>query len=136
MQRLTYIKPDGTLGVVGMNEDNRDTKAYVCIAKLKDYENTGLEPDEVEHCVSPTMLDLMKHAIGYAQRKVKRGKYCAYRNYFVSSPVGNKHLDRAVEMGLAIKRHSEESKSIIYHLTADGIYYLSRILDVTIYEED
>ena len=31
-----------------MNEANVEEKLYGCVCKLKDYENTGLSPDEVE----------------------------------------------------------------------------------------
>ncbi len=47
MGRLTFSE-DGKFGVVGMNADNEEEKLYGCICKLKDYENTGLSPDEVE----------------------------------------------------------------------------------------
>lgn len=47
MGRLTYSE-GGRFGVVGMNEANEEEKLYGCICKLKDYENTGLSPDEVE----------------------------------------------------------------------------------------
>lgn len=48
MNRLTFHEKDGTFGVAGMNEENQDQKLYMCIVKLKDYEDKGLSPDEVE----------------------------------------------------------------------------------------
>lgn len=48
MNRLTFKEPDGTWGIVGMNEENEREKLYAVCAKLKDYEEIGLQPDEVE----------------------------------------------------------------------------------------
>ena len=48
MKRLTYQESDGRFGVVGMKAGNEDKKLYACVCKLKDYENTGLSPDEIE----------------------------------------------------------------------------------------
>lgn len=48
MNRLTYKEPDGTWGIAGMNEKNEKEKLYAVCAKLKDYEETGMQPNEVE----------------------------------------------------------------------------------------
>lgn len=136
MRRLTHVETNGKICIVGINEDNWKAKMHACICKLKDYENTGLEPDEVNRCVSPAMLNLMKHTIGFERRNVKRGRYRAYRNYFAAPPDGNRYLDRGVEMGLVLRHHNKESMGVTYVLTADGIYYLAKILDVKIYEDD
>ena len=47
MKRLTFHEPDGRFGVAGMNEENQDDKMYMCVVKLKDYEDTGLNPDDI-----------------------------------------------------------------------------------------
>ena len=47
--RLTFCE-DGRWGINGMNKDNESDKMYAVSEKLKDYENLGLNPDEVE-CV-------------------------------------------------------------------------------------
>ena len=44
MCRLTFKEPDGTFGVVGMNDNNESLKTYACICKLLDYEETGFNP--------------------------------------------------------------------------------------------
>ena len=48
MKGLTFIEPDGTWGIVGMNESNKEQKMYAVACKLRDYERIGLQPDEVE----------------------------------------------------------------------------------------
>ena len=51
MKRLTFHRANGSFGVDGMNDDNRENKIYACIAKLKDYEDLGLNPDEVQRLI-------------------------------------------------------------------------------------
>lgn len=48
MGRLTYYHPDGTWGVEGIDLAKLPTKLYACLAKLKDYENSGKTPDECQ----------------------------------------------------------------------------------------
>lgn len=48
MKALTFIEPDGTWGIEGMNDSNQEQKMYAVACKLRDYERTGLQPDEVE----------------------------------------------------------------------------------------
>lgn len=48
MGRLTYYHPDGTWGVEGIDLAKLPAKLYACLAKLKDYENSGKTPDECQ----------------------------------------------------------------------------------------
>lgn len=49
MARLTYKNPDGTFGLNnGYDMHNVPTELYGAIWKLKDYEETGLDPERVE----------------------------------------------------------------------------------------
>lgn len=48
MNRLTYQEKDGSWGVAGMNEENEGEKLVAVTRKLRDYENTEMEPEEVE----------------------------------------------------------------------------------------
>ena len=48
MNRLTFKEPNGKWGIVGMNAENEREKTYGCLCKLLDYEELGLNPDEVE----------------------------------------------------------------------------------------
>lgn len=46
MNRLTFNE-NGSMGVVGMNEENQDIKLYCCVERLIEYEDTGLSPNEI-----------------------------------------------------------------------------------------
>ena len=46
-KRLTYRTDGGTFGVKGAQLPE-DPKLYMCIVKLKDYEDLNVTPDEVE----------------------------------------------------------------------------------------
>lgn len=48
MKRLTYYLPNGTWGVDGIDLAKLPAKLYACLAKLKDYENSGKTPDECQ----------------------------------------------------------------------------------------
>lgn len=60
MGRLTFKEPDGTWGVVGVNADDQDTKVYACLAKLKDYEETGMMPGDVD-IIANHLEDALEH---------------------------------------------------------------------------
>ena len=45
--RITY-SVNGEFGIEGIDLTKLPAKLYSAVAKLKDYENTGLSPDEVE----------------------------------------------------------------------------------------
>ena len=49
MKRLTFKEPNGKFGVIGMNDGNKEDKLYMCVYKLKDYEDSGLSPDDVDN---------------------------------------------------------------------------------------
>lgn len=46
--RLTFTEPDGTWGVRDMNNMNEEQKMYAVASKLRDYEKTGISPDEAD----------------------------------------------------------------------------------------
>ena len=48
MKRITWKTPDGSWGVEGIPLDEIDHRLYGALCKLKDYEDSGLSPDEVE----------------------------------------------------------------------------------------
>ncbi len=48
MKRLTYHEPDGTFGVEGIDMGKLDARLYLCICKLKDYEDTGVSPSDMQ----------------------------------------------------------------------------------------
>ena len=68
MKGLTFIEPDGTWGIVGMNESNKDQKMYSVACKLRDYEKTGLQPDEVERLKNDSVNSLINMLEKEAER--------------------------------------------------------------------
>lgn len=47
-KRITWKTPDGRWGVENISWDEIDHRLYGALWKLKDYEDTGLSPDEAE----------------------------------------------------------------------------------------
>ncbi len=47
-RRLVKKEPDGTFYIPGVDLAALPTSLYMAVVKLKDYEDTGLTPDEVE----------------------------------------------------------------------------------------
>lgn len=68
MSRLTWKKPDGTWGLVNgdIKEVPREYYGYMC--KLKDYEETGLDPNRIEE-VNELYLEKCKE-INLLERKI------------------------------------------------------------------
>lgn len=81
--------------------------------------------------ITPQQIELMKHAIGFKQDKVKRGKYIAWRNYFVATNP-NDEWDIIVKNGLAVKRFKDNQ--IVYFVSKEGMNLLARMLSIKIVE--
>lgn len=50
MNRLTYTNPNGEWGLTGITEDELKSvgsRIYAALFKLKSYEDTGLEPEQL-----------------------------------------------------------------------------------------
>lgn len=50
MSRLTWTNPNGEWGLTGITEEelkNVGSRIYAALCKLKDYEDTGLEPEDI-----------------------------------------------------------------------------------------
>lgn len=75
----------------------------------------------------------MKHAVGFRQDKVKRGKYIAWRNYFASYGI-IAGWEELIKLGLAEKRLVE--KMNYYRVTEKGLNYLADLLSIKIVESD
>ena len=79
----------------------------------------------------------MKHAIGLNySRPNSKGKYNAYRNYYDAGDEPNQEWEDLVSLNLATKRNSTISQSIIYHVSKEGLLYLSELLGISIIYED
>lgn len=78
--------------------------------------------------VTYNQIDMMKHTIGFDDRKVKgtkHRKYEPYRNYYNAGERDKAELDKLVEIGF-MKKSSED----YYHVTDDGktfIYYVTGV---------
>ena len=86
--------------------------------------------------LSPEEIRLMQHTIGLSNpyKRIKNGKYQAYRNYYVASAKSTEWND-LVATGLATKREDIFCEmNVIYHLTAKGIKVLSEIMNIKIME--
>jgi hypothetical protein len=84
--------------------------------------------------ISLKQIKAMIHAIGFRRDKVKRGKYIALLNYYCLYEPGE-DWEKLVQLGLATKNLSCDSKATYYHVSDDGLMILSRLLDVRIIED-
>ena len=85
--------------------------------------------------LSQEQIRKMKHAIGIDNSKVVNGQYSAYRTYY--SCENNEEWNEIVGHGLARKRCDPFCpKDVVYHLTKEGIEYLSELLGVKITEQE
>lgn len=85
--------------------------------------------------ITPYMISLMQHTIGFERSNVKRGIYHAYRNYF-AAPAPVDEWEKLVELGLADGAEYEYATGKTYWLTKAGYVVLEAITDVDIRKED
>ncbi len=73
MKRITWKNPDGRWGVKGIPWDEIDRRLQGALWRLKDYEETGLSPDEVERMKESFEEDKKEVVMrgGYPCRKKK-----------------------------------------------------------------
>lgn len=87
--------------------------------------------------LSAEQVELMCHCIGYKQKRVKRGRYIAFRNYFTTN--GSRwEWDKLVEYGYAVVSPFPQGGSPaakMYSVTRKGMDFLERVTGVKI-EED
>lgn len=83
----------------------------------------------VDTTITIEQIRLMKHSIGFAQNKVKRGKYEYFRNYFCAGREMPEFED-LIAKGLAVKDIRQEQ--IYYFLTDKGINLVSEVTGVTV----
>lgn len=85
-------------------------------------------------------LSHMKHALGLDQHgaKPKRGKYTAYRNHFCTRGTDD-DWESLVESGLATFNIGDPGiypSSVFYHVSEEGLQFMSEILGFKIVESD
>lgn len=87
--------------------------------------------------LSLVQIELMKHAIGFDSTKIKRGKYEAYRNRYLSNELLNDDWEYLVKKGLAEKRNTfPHNNSTLFFVSDLGLKYLGELFDCTITEID
>lgn len=81
-------------------------------------------------------IDLMKHAIGLDDSKPKRGRYSAYRNYFITVKK-EEPWERLVERGYAASQEDYRNGQyyVCYSVTRKGMNILERIMEIIIRED-
>lgn len=88
--------------------------------------------------VTYLQIELMKHAIGFSNRKVtgtKHRKYEPYRNYFCAGERDIPEWDFLVSLGLAAMGRKNVQGYNYYFLTGDGRLFLENVTGVKILEE-
>ena len=74
--------------------------------------------------LSLRQIEIMRHAIGLGNEKLKKSIYDAYRNYFVTSKI-DEDWEYLVGINYATKREFENEKQIVYYVTTQGAKYLT-----------
>lgn len=83
-------------------------------------------------------LQLMEHCIGYTHKRVKSGKYIAFRNYFTTNRPDNS-WEKLCRYGYAQGEHFNGGGSplaMMYSVTRAGMDFMQGVLGVKIVEED
>lgn len=85
--------------------------------------------------LSLRQIDLMRHAIGLGNEKLKKRQYDVYRNHYVSAKI-DEDWEYLVSVGYATKREFENEKQIGYYVTTQGAKYLTCLFGTIIKLED
>lgn len=83
----------------------------------------------IEDKITMKQIGNMKHAIGFDRKKVKRGKYSAYRNYYTTVD-RNQSWDELVELSFATRKEFKNGIGYdpqYYSLTRMGMDLLERV---------
>lgn len=85
--------------------------------------------------LSIRQIEMMKHAIGFDRRNIKKNQYGAYRNrYIVTNP--DNDWEELISFGYATKRAFEAERQIAYYVSELGMKYLGSLFGCTIKETD
>lgn len=88
-----------------------------------------LEMSEIK--LSLRQIELMRHAIGLGNEKLKKSRYDAYRNYVVLNGE-DKDWEELVSIGYAVKYKVEITDKVSYHVTGQGAKFLTCLFGVLI----
>ena len=85
--------------------------------------------DEIK--LSLRQIEMMRHAIGLGNDKLKKSRYDAYRNrYIVSKP--DENWEYLISIGYASTREFEMENQIGYYVSELGVKYLSDLFGLII----
>ena len=88
----------------------------------------------INYIITLNEIDLIKHAIGLDEiKKIRYGKYNAYRNYFYTY-IPDNNWEVLIQKGLADSR-TETNGYITYFITKECFEMLSKIFMAKIYRE-
>ncbi|WP_018306313.1 hypothetical protein [Desulfitobacterium hafniense] len=95
-----------------------------------------MDKENIDLTITAEQMDNMKHCIGFDPKRVKRGKYEAYRNRFITSG-DDLEWDDLVSRGLAEKKPFKfgcGENPQLYYLSEEGVKFLGDLLGVKITE--
>lgn len=85
--------------------------------------------------LSIRQIQMMQHAIGFEQRRIKKNKYMPYRNrYVVNQP--EEEWEELVSIGYATRRDFQIEKQVLYLVSELGMKYLGVLFECIIEETD
>lgn len=85
--------------------------------------------------LSLRQIEIMRHAIGLGNEKLKKSRYDAYRNrYVVTDP--NTEWEYLIGIGYAGNSEFQIGGNVVYYVTDSGIEYLSSLFGLTITMDD
>lgn len=84
--------------------------------------------------LSLRQINIMKHAIGFNRYSIKKGRYEAYRNRYITN--SDKDWDELIEIGFADKRVYDLEETVMYFVTENGMKYLGMLFECMIIEKE
>ena len=88
-----------------------------------------------EQKLSLRQIEIMRHAIGLGNEKLKKSRYDAYRNHFIVGKI-DEDWENLVAIGYATKREFKDEKQVGYYVTTQGAKFLTCLLGCVITLEE
>ena len=84
--------------------------------------------------LSLRQIRIMKNAIGFDRNRIKKSRYEAYRNRFITN--FDKDWEELIEIGFANKKTFDLEKTVMYFVTETGMKYLEILFECMIIEKE
>lgn len=84
--------------------------------------------------LSLRQIQIMKHAIGFDRNRIRKGRYEAYRNRYITNC--DKDWEELIEIGFANKKTFDLEKTVMYFVTETGMKYLEMLFECMIIEKE